>query len=248
MKYLEKSSFSRRYNKAKLLALAVFVSVFLVGAKTEHAHAIEPKLLESKPLELSPLEKNEVKLKEVEIRLDKKADVVERIADTVDLKKKEVTEVAKTKEQLASQVDSMKNEIELLKQQLAEKKARETAAQDPLQGYSTASRVVGYYGDGNLYDYGYCTWYVKNRRGSTIPNDLGNANTWYYRAQAYGMAVGSSPAAGAVGTTTRGAYGHVVYVESVNGDGTINISEMNAPVFGGVTYRTASASEFVYIY
>lgn len=63
-----------------------------------------------------------------------------------------------------------------------------------------------------------------------------------------GLAVGSEPRPGAVGTTTRGALGHVVYVESVNGDGTINISEMNAPVFGGVTYRTASAGEFLYIY
>ena len=100
----------------------------------------------------------------------------------------------------------------------------------------------------NTYDYGYCTWYVKNRRGASIPNSLGNANTWYSRAAAMGMAVGSTPRAGAVGTTTRGSLGHVVYVESVNADGSINISEMNAPVFGGVTYRTASAGEFLYIY
>lgn len=106
----------------------------------------------------------------------------------------------------------------------------------------------GDFGGGNTYDYGYCTWYVKNRRGSSIPNMLGNANTWYARAQSMGMAVGSVPQAGAVGTTTRGAYGHVVYVESVNGDGTINISEMNAPRWGVTTSRVASASEFVYIY
>lgn len=104
------------------------------------------------------------------------------------------------------------------------------------------------YDGSNTYDYGYCTWYVKNRRGASIPNSLGNANTWYSRAAAMGMAVGSTPQAGAVGTTTRGSLGHVVYVESVNPDGSINISEMNAPVFGGVTYRTASASEFLYIY
>lgn len=101
---------------------------------------------------------------------------------------------------------------------------------------------------GNTYDYGYCTWYVKNRRGASIPNSLGNANTWYSRAAGAGMAVGSVPRAGAVGTTTRGSLGHVVYVESVNPDGSANISEMNAPVFGGVTYRTASAGEFLYIY
>lgn len=112
----------------------------------------------------------------------------------------------------------------------------------------TPQAAAGNFGGGNTYDYGYCTWYVKNRRGSTIPNTLGNANTWYARAWAAGMAVGTTPAPGAVGTTTRGEFGHVVYVEQVNGDGTINISEMNAPVFGQTTYRTANASEFVYIY
>lgn len=107
---------------------------------------------------------------------------------------------------------------------------------------------VANFGGGNTYDYGYCTWYVKNRRGNTIPNSLGNANTWFARAQAAGMATGYTPRAGAVGTTTRGALGHVVYVEAVNGDGTIQISEMNAPKWGVTTYRTANASEFSYIY
>lgn len=106
----------------------------------------------------------------------------------------------------------------------------------------------GDFGGGNTYDYGYCTWYVKNRRGSSLPNGLGNANMWYYNAQRTGMAVGSTPVAGAVGTTTRGELGHVVYVESVNADGSIMISEMNAPVFGKRTDRRANASEFLYIY
>ena len=112
---------------------------------------------------------------------------------------------------------------------------------------ATAPSAASYDGS-NTYSYGYCTWYVKNRRGASLPSMLGNANTWYSRASAMGMSVGSTPQAGAVGTTTRGALGHVVYVESVNGDGSINISEMNAPTWGAVTYRTASASEFVYIY
>lgn len=63
-----------------------------------------------------------------------------------------------------------------------------------------------------------------------------------------GMAVGTEPRAGAVGTTTRGGLGHVVYVESINGDGTINISEMNYKGWGIKSSRTTSASEFVYIY
>lgn len=107
---------------------------------------------------------------------------------------------------------------------------------------------LGTYTNGNSYDYGYCTWYVKNRRGASLPDNLGNANTWYSRASALGMAVGSEARTGAVGTTTRGSLGHVVYVESVNGDGTINISEMNYEGWGVTSRRTASASEFVYIY
>lgn len=107
---------------------------------------------------------------------------------------------------------------------------------------------VAHYSGGNTYDYGYCTWYVKNRRGASLPNGLGNANQWYSRAQALGMATGSKPRAGAVGTTTRGSLGHVVYVESVNADGSVNISEMNAPTWGKVTHKTAPASDYLYIY
>ena len=130
----------------------------------------------------------------------------------------------------------------------AEQLAREIPAQVQLPAATPGVAPRVSYDAGNTYDYGYCTWYVKNRRGASIPNMLGNANTWYSRAAAAGMAVGSEPRPGAVGTTTRGGLGHVVYVESVNADGSINISEMNAPTWGGVTYRTASAGEFVYIY
>lgn len=126
--------------------------------------------------------------------------------------------------------------------------ARDLPAVVSLPKATPGVQPLGSYDAGNTYDYGYCTWYVKNRRGASLPNSLGNANTWYSRASAMGMAVGSAPRAGAVGTTTRGALGHVIYVESVNADGSINISEMNAPIFGKATYRTASASEFVYIY
>jgi surface antigen len=107
--------------------------------------------------------------------------------------------------------------------------------------------VSSYQNGGNTYDFGYCTWYVKNRRPD-LPNQLGNANTWYARAQGYGLATGTEARAGAVGTTTRGALGHVVYVEAVLGGGKIRISEMNAPTWGETTSRTANESEFVYIY
>ena len=130
----------------------------------------------------------------------------------------------------------------------SEQLEREIPAQVQLPAATPGVAPRASYDGGNSYDYGYCTWYVKNRRGASLPNGLGNANTWYSRAAGNGMAVGSTPKPGAVGTTTRGALGHVVYVESVNADGSINISEMNAPTWGAVTYRTASAGEFSYIY
>lgn len=103
------------------------------------------------------------------------------------------------------------------------------------------------YNGGNTYSAGYCTWYAKSRRPD-LPNNLGNANTWYTRAAAQGIPTGSAPRAGAIGATTAGDLGHVVYVERVNGDGTVLISEMNYEGLYIQSSRTVSASKFVYIY
>jgi len=97
-------------------------------------------------------------------------------------------------------------------------------------GYSVAYAGRASYGY-NGYDYGYCTWYVANKRlaaGLPMPTNLGNASTWATRAAAYGLRTGRTPAVGAaVVTSTRGA-GHVALVEQVNADGSIWISEMNS--------------------
>ncbi len=117
----------------------------------------------------------------------------------------------------------------------------------PTASPGIVSGVTRGYNGGNTYDAGYCTWYVKNRRPD-LPNNLGNANSWYYRAAAQGLPVGASPRAGAVGTTAAGDLGHVVYVERVNNDGSILISEMNYAGLYSQRTRTAGASEFLYIY
>lgn len=96
---------------------------------------------------------------------------------------------------------------------------------------------------GNTYTPRNCTWYAKNRRPD-LPNNLGNADTWVARAAAQGIPTGSTPRAGAIGQ--RGM--HVVYIERVNGDGTVYLSEMNYDYNGGFRYRTAPASSFQYIY
>lgn len=96
---------------------------------------------------------------------------------------------------------------------------------------------------GNTYAPGYCTWYAKQRRPD-LPNRLGNASSWVARAAAQGYATGSAPRAGAIGQQGN----HVVYIESVNSDGTVTVSEMNYRGIGVISSRTAPASSFRYIY
>lgn len=110
---------------------------------------------------------------------------------------------------------------------------------------SSASSAVRYSGSssGNTYAPGYCTWYAKNRRPD-LPNQMGNASSWVASAAARGFATGSAPQAGAIGQQGN----HVVYIESVNGDGTVTVSEMNWRGLFVVSSRTVSASNFRYIY
>jgi surface antigen len=88
---------------------------------------------------------------------------------------------------------------------------------------------------GNHFDYGYCTWYVANRR--CIPW-FGNAWEWYGNAQQYGYPVGNQARVGAVAVWDQrmSGYGHVAYVESVQGDG-FTVSEMNYTAWGQVNTR-----------
>jgi surface antigen len=88
---------------------------------------------------------------------------------------------------------------------------------------------------GNHFSYGYCTWYVANRR--CIPW-FGNAWEWYGQAQAYGYPVGQQARVGAVAVWDQrmSGYGHVAYVESVQGDG-FTVSEMNYNAWGQVNSR-----------
>jgi surface antigen len=128
-------------------------------------------------------------------------------------------------------------------------------------GFSWGSAAVYGY---NGYDYGYCTWYVANKRiqiGRALPANLGNAYTWDDRARLAGLSVSGTPQVGdAVVTSTSRNPGHVAFVEAVNGDGTIWISEMNsrgqrsmtdssaAGGWGRIDYKIISAGGLNYIH
>lgn len=102
---------------------------------------------------------------------------------------------------------------------------------------------------------GQCTWWAAKKRPDLYPKVHGNAGDWLAEAQAGGIPTGSTPAVGAIAVflpyvAGAGGYGHVAYVESVNGDGTITISEYNWSIpLGGPDYRRIPASNvsgFIY--
>lgn len=78
---------------------------------------------------------------------------------------------------------------------------------------------------------------------------FGNANQWDDNARRAGIPVSSVPKVGAVGVQNSGAYGHVAWVEAVNSDGTLTISQFNANWSGEYSRWIVDRSFFdTYIY
>ncbi|MBG9210601.1 MULTISPECIES: CHAP domain-containing protein [Mammaliicoccus] len=96
-------------------------------------------------------------------------------------------------------------------------------------------------GGANLYTAGQCTYYAFSKRPD-LGSTWGNANNWASAAAQSGYTVNNNPSAGSVLQTTAGGYGHVAYVDKVNSDGSIQVSEMNYQGVGVVSTRTISAS------
>ena len=95
----------------------------------------------------------------------------------------------------------------------------------------------------------YVAWKIHST-GRYVPHfgGAGNANQWPSTAARHGISSGSTPKAGAAAVMNIGYYGHVMYVESVNGDGTITVSDYNFAWDGLYRYYTRSASGLTYIY
>jgi len=108
-------------------------------------------------------------------------------------------------------------------------------------------KLDGKAGSGHSFPYGYCTWYVAQKR--YVPWG-GNAGTWLYNAKARGYKTGKTPKKGSILVTSESWWGHVAIVEKVS-KGTITISEMNFKGWGKTSKRTISTKNRVikgYIY
>ena len=95
----------------------------------------------------------------------------------------------------------------------------------------------------------YAAWKVAST-GRFVPHfqGMGNANQWPSTVARHGIQSGSTPKAGSVAMQPIGYYGHVMYVESVNGDGSITVSDYNLAWDGLYRKYTRSASGLTYIY
>lgn len=93
--------------------------------------------------------------------------------------------------------------------------------------------VVDAWGMFNRECVSYTAWKVyESGRHMPYWGGIGNANQWDDNARAANIPVDESPRAGDVAIKNSLPYGHAMYVESVNSDGTINISQYNANLDG----------------
>ncbi|MCG7305881.1 CHAP domain-containing protein [Staphylococcus warneri] len=125
----------------------------------------------------------------------------------------------------------------------SDKNIKVTTQNEPSSNNSTAFSGQSSSGS-NAYTAGQCTYYVYDKVGGKIGSNWGNASNWANAAAQDGYNVSNSPKQGAIMQTSQGAFGHVAYVENVNSDGSIKVSEMNyngGP--GNVSTRTISASQ-----
>jgi surface antigen/peptidoglycan hydrolase CwlO-like protein len=99
----------------------------------------------------------------------------------------------------------------------------------------------------------YTAWKVLQKTGYA-PRYWGNANMWPGSARAANFSTGNTPRVGSVGVISAGQYGHVVWVEAVNDDGTVDVSQYNYFNAGGSGWghyskmRVSSSTYDTYIY
>lgn len=174
------------------------------------------------------------------------APIEQKAIDLINEKKPAIVEQVKEptlEEKIATNYYKCNEAVEWIRADNAQCLAKQQTAQVTTPTQKTVKRAVGG-SQGNLYEPGQCTYYVKNKRPD-IPNNWGDASAWLGNAQRQGWPTGTTPVAGAVGWTS----GHVVYIEAVNSDGTVTYSDMNGRwVAWEIGGGTVPASKYVYIY
>lgn len=93
----------------------------------------------------------------------------------------------------------------------------------------------------------YAAWKTYKTKGY-MPYGYGDAKNWDNKAIAQGIPVDGNPRAGDIAVSNAGTWGHVMYVESVNSNGTINISQYNVGLTGTYSEATISPNGLSFIH
>ena len=98
--------------------------------------------------------------------------------------------------------------------------------------------------EASAYPWGLCTWWAAAMRPDIGYSISGNARSWGRAAAAAGFRVDGYPTVGAIAVFqpgVQGAWGlgHVAYVTAVGTRSWFQVSEMDFPYAGRVTYRWA---------
>lgn len=87
--------------------------------------------------------------------------------------------------------------------------------------------------------------------GRYMPYGFGNPKEWPARATAMGIPVSSTPVVGDAAINMGGYYGHAMYVESINADGSIKVSHYNFDLqgnYGEMVITPAQVANLTYIH
>lgn len=166
-----------------------------------------------------------------------------------DLKAQQIKAI-ETRQEFNRKIDSIENQKTQVEDSLRDEKQNNQKLQQEnadLKAKLQAKVERESRREANLYAAGNCTWYVKEKV-PYIGGTWGNANQWLASAQSDGFETGYAPKDGAIGVSFEGLLGHVVYIESVNTDGSVTISEMNYGRLYAMNTRTVPANSFTYIY
>ncbi|MDR1197117.1 MAG: CHAP domain-containing protein [Candidatus Nomurabacteria bacterium] len=188
----------------------------------------------------------------------KKTDNEARKAD-VDARRSELQDL---KDEWAGKQYKYENEAEAHDEERQRQMTEQSRLVRQTFGGGTSSQCGGGYPycdytlDGGIDPWGLyyreCVSYTAYKVDATYGNmpyfgGRGNANEWVSTAQSYGIPTGSTAKVGSVGVSYAGYYGHVVWVEKVEGN-TVYFSDYNRAGPGMYGTGSASASSFDYIY
>jgi surface antigen len=241
-----KNTITTKSNRNKLLVgLAVLViivlGIFLYNALKEQNNLRQEQINNQRVIEANQadLKKTQGDLKKTQTDVKELQHDVKQKQETIEAKNRTIKEQKQRQDELEEKINQLNKQVAILNQY----GAGIGGAKFQVHGASANVKTVA----GNAYGYGYCTWYVKNKRPD-VGSYWGNANQWYASAQAAGFDTGKKAQPGAIGVSFEGSAGHVVYIESVSGN-TVHLSEMNgAAGWNVVGERDAPESNFVYIY